>query len=140
MDDLRASILGIQLRSLERLNRLRRERVEWYRELLHRDPRWILPFQQVVGESACHLFVIVLNDDISRDSVMSRMKKLGIQTSIHYPPTHQFTFFRKIWRGSPDLKVTEEVGRRLLTLPLYADLTRGQVELVCSALREAVEC
>jgi dTDP-4-amino-4,6-dideoxygalactose transaminase len=140
MDDLRASILGIQLRSLERLNRLRRERVEWYRELLHGDPRWILPFQQVVGESACHLFVIVLNDDISRDSVMARMKQLGVQTSIHYPPTHQFTFFRKIWRGSPDLKVTEEVGRRLLTLPLYADLTRGQVELVCSALREAVEC
>ena len=112
----------------------------WYRELLHRDPRWILPFQQVSGESACHLFVIVLNDDISRDNVMSRMKNLGIQTSIHYPPTHQFTYFRKVWLGSPDLKVTEEIGRRLLTLPLYADLTRSQVELVCSALREAVEC
>jgi dTDP-4-amino-4,6-dideoxygalactose transaminase len=140
MDDLRASILDVQLRSLDRLNELRRERLKWYRELLQDDPRWTIPFQRPTGEPAGHLFVIVLSEAISRDRVMSGMRNLGIQTSIHYPPIHQFSYYRNMWRGSSSLTVTEDLGRRLLTLPLYPDLTREQVELVCVSLREAVEC
>ena len=139
IDDLRASILDIQLRSLDRWNELRRERCLWYSELLKDRPRWIVPFQQSAGESAFHLFVIVLNADISRDRVMSGMMRLGIQTSVHYPPTHLFSSFRSMPQESSELSVTEELGRRLLTLPLYPDLTREQVELVCSSLRKAVE-
>ncbi len=139
IDDLRAAILSAQLRSLDRLNRLRRERVGWYRDLLAGDSRWILPFQDCEQQSACHLFVIILGEGISRNQVMSKMMQRGIQTSIHYPPIHQFTSFRKILPESSDLKVTEEIGRRLVTLPLFPDLTREDVELVCSALRESVE-
>ena len=139
IDDLRASILDLQLRSLDRRNELRRERCMWYRELLQDDSRWIVPFRQSAGESAFHLFVIVLNADISRDRVMSTMKRMGIQTSVHYPPIHQFSCFQKMRRESAGLTVTEELGRRLLTLPLYPDMTQGQVELVCSSLKESVE-
>jgi len=138
MDDLRAAILGAQLRSLDRLNRLRRERVGWYRDLLGGDSRWILPFEGGDEQSACHLFVVILDEEISRNQVMSRMMQRGIQTSIHYPPIHQFTFFRKVLSQSSDLKVTEEIGRRLLTLPLFPDLSREDVKVVCSALRESV--
>ena len=139
MDDLRASILDVQLCSLDRTNLLRRERSEWYRELLRGDPRWILPFEKHTGDPAYHLFVIVLNSDVSRDRVMSAMKRMGIQTSVHYPPTHQFSCFRDSVPGTSELGVTEELGRRLLTLPLYPDMTRDQVQLVCSSLCEAVE-
>ncbi len=139
MDDLRASILEVQLRSLDRMNRSRRERVGWYRELLSGDPRWILPFDGQDEESACHLFVVILDEGISRKEVMSGMMRRGIQTSIHYPPVHQFTFYRKILPVSTDLKVTERIGRRLITLPLFPDLTREDVQLVCSALHESAD-
>lgn len=137
MDDLRAAVLGVQLRSLERLNRLRRERVAWYRELLTGDPRWILPFEHTDGEPAFHLFVIVLDDCIVREEVMAEMRKRGIQTSIHYPPIHQFSFFRRLEGENPDLKVTEEIGRRLITLPLFPGMSREDVVCVCSALKES---
>lgn len=137
MDDLRAAVLGVQLRSLDHLNRLRSERVGWYRDLLSGDSRWILPFESSEGQSAYHLFVVVLNEGVCREEVMSKMAQRGIQTSIHYPPTHLFTFFRKVLAESSDLRVTEEIGRRLLTLPLYPDLTREDVELVCSVMRES---
>ncbi len=138
IDDLRAALLGTQLRSLERLNRLRRERVGWYRELLDGDSRWTIPFEGCEENSACHLFVVVLEEGISRKEVMANMMRRGVQTSIHYPPIHEFTFFREILPDSSDLRVTEAIGKRLLTLPLFPDLTREDVELVCSALRESV--
>ncbi len=138
IDDLRSAILGTQLRSLDRVNRMRRERVGWYRELLADDSRWVVPFEGCDEQASCHLFVVILDEGISRNQVMSKMMQRGIQTSIHYPPTHQFTFYRKLLPKSSDLKVTEEIGRRLVTLPLYPDLTRKDVDAVCTALRESV--
>ena len=79
----------------------------------------------------------MLDEGICRDSVMLRMRQRGVQTSIHYPPIHRFAFFRKICPENADLRVTEGLGARILTLPLYPDLSRGQVEAVCSALHEA---
>ncbi len=139
MDDLRAALLSVQLLSLERVNRLRKERIGWYRELLSGDSHWIIPFVGYEGQPAYHLFAIVLDEGISRNTVMSKMMQRGIQTSIHYPPVHQFTFFRKLLPGSSDLMVTEALGKRLLTLPLFPGLTREEVELVCAALRESVD-
>jgi dTDP-4-amino-4,6-dideoxygalactose transaminase len=139
MDDLRAAVLGGQLRSLEHRNLLRRERVRWYCERLGGDSRWIIPFEKHGGKSACHLFVVVLDAGISREDVMAKMKRRRIQTSIHYPPVHLFSFFRKVLPDSADLKITEDIGRRLVTLPLYPEMTREDVDLVCSALRESAQ-
>jgi len=139
IDDLRAAILRIQLVSLERFNRLRGERVEWYRELLSEDDRWSIPLSRCEGESAHHLFVLVLSESIARDRIVRSLASRGIQSSIHYPPVHEFSFYRRILPPPSHLGVTEAIGRRILTLPLYPELTRDQVETVCSSLNEAAE-
>ena len=139
MDDIRAAILRMQLKSLDRWNRLRQERVCWYHELLETDARWTIPFKNHVGVSACHLFVLVLEEKISRTKVMHFLKNRGIQTSIHYPPTHQFSYYRNLGLDQPDLGLTEDLGRRIITLPLFPGMTYEQISMVCAALREAVE-
>lgn len=139
LDDIRASLLRIQLRSLEKVNQLRGERVAWYRELMGEDPRWCMPFQDHPGVAAHHLHVVVLSEGISRSHVMSLLKARGIQTSIHYPPVHLFKFYRNHFPPPTDLSVTEDLGRRLVTLPLYPGLTREQVELVSESLRWAAD-
>jgi dTDP-4-amino-4,6-dideoxygalactose transaminase len=139
MDDLRASVARVQLHSLEKANRLRVERVTWYRDLLGADERWTIPFQDHPGLSACHLLVVVLAENISRSRVMSGLRDLGIQTSIHYPPVHQFSFYRNLIAAPANLKITEELGRMLVSLPLYPSLTRKQVELVTESFRRAVD-
>lgn len=139
LDDIRASLLRVQLGALEKVNRLRAERVEWYRELLGQDRRWCTPFQDHPGVSAHHLHVVVLAEGVSRSSVMSLLKARGIQTSIHYPPVHLFKFYRNRFPSPADLKVTEKLGRCMVTLPLYPGLTREQVEFVCESFRAAVD-
>jgi dTDP-4-amino-4,6-dideoxygalactose transaminase len=139
MVDIRAAILRVQLKSLEKWNQLRRERVDWYRQLLSGDSRWTVPFDKYEGVSACHLFVIVLAEGIVRRDVMYFLKSRGIQTSIHYPPTHQFSFYQKLGLAPSNLSITEDLGRRVLTLPLFPGMTYEQVALVCATLREAVD-
>ncbi len=139
LDDLRAAVLRVQLRSLEAVNRLRRERVSWYQNLLGSDSRWSIPFQGYPGISSGHLFVVVLAEGISRSRVMSHLKNRGIQSSIHYPPVHLFQFYRNLLPLPADLRITEALGRRLVTLPLYPGLQRGQVQLVSETFKEAVD-
>jgi dTDP-4-amino-4,6-dideoxygalactose transaminase len=140
MDDLRAALLRVQLRSLARFNHLRRERVQWYRRLLEPDPRWAITFDHYGGTSAFHLFTVVLAEGISRRAVMRFLRSRGIQTSIHYPPIHQFTYYRGLALSHSDLKLTNDLGRRILTLPLFPSMSDEQVELVCASFRDAIDC
>ena len=139
MDDLRASLLRAQLRSLDRINAMRAERAGWYRGLLGGDARWSLPFDGREGVSSHHLFTVVLGEKISRENVMRYMKERGVQTSIHYPPAHRFSCYRKLNLRRPSLVNTEKLGRRILTLPMYPGLTGKQVNYVAETFREAVD-
>jgi dTDP-4-amino-4,6-dideoxygalactose transaminase len=137
MDDLRAAILQVQLASLAESNVRRAERTGWYRDLLASDPRWILPFSRHTTDSSFHIFPIVLAENVDRARVVEALKADGVQSSVHYPPVHEFSFYRKLALPSADLHVTEALGRRLLTLPLYPDMTRDQVEWVVKSLHNA---
>jgi len=138
LDDLRASLLRAQLRSLDRFNALRAERAGWYRGLLGGDARWSLPFDGYNGVSSHHLFTVVLGEKISRENIMRHMKERGVQTSIHYPPTHRFSCYRKLKLKRASLVNTEKLGRRILTLPMYPGLTEKQVEYVAKTFRDAI--
>jgi dTDP-4-amino-4,6-dideoxygalactose transaminase len=138
LDDIRSAILRVQLRSLERINRLRAERVAWYRRLLEPGLPLAVPFTEFGGESAHHLFTVVLDEGVDRGAVAAHMKGRRVQTSVHYPPIHQFTYYRSRLGRQEGLELTESLGRRLLTLPLYADMSFDQVGLVCESLAEAL--
>jgi len=139
MDDIRAALLRVQLRSLDRINRLREERVRWYRQKLGSDSRWMVAFENYPGKSAYHLLSVVLSEEIPRAGVMRFLKSRGIQTSIHYPPIHQFSCYRNLALSHGDLELTDRLGRRILTLPLFPHMTLDQVEFVCSVFRDAIQ-
>ena len=58
---------------------------------------------------AHHIFPILLPDGVDRDAFMDAMRKAGVQTSIHYPPVHRFTYY--LQRGPAfSLPITEAVA------------------------------
>jgi len=66
------------------------------------------------------------------------MKEEGIQTSIHYPAIHRFSNFKGSRCG--DLSVTEALSDRVVTLPLYPQMTEDDVDLVVRTFKQAVAC
>lgn len=136
LDEIRAAIGLVQLSKLEAGNARRAKLELLYRDCLAECTAAVLPFASASGKSVHHIFPILLGEGIERDRVMSGLKARGIQTSIHYPPIHLFSYFRKRFGCNEGmLPITESAGRRLLTLPLFPRMTEDDVNLVSSALK-----
>jgi len=97
-----------------------------------------LPFVKHRGQSAGHLLPVLLPRGKSRIKFMEHMKSKGIQTSIHYPPAHGFSYYRRSVEHQP-LPVTEEVAAREVTLPLHPLLSEAQVGEVVAAVTAALQ-
>jgi dTDP-4-amino-4,6-dideoxygalactose transaminase len=138
LDELRAGLALVQLARLEANNGARRAHATRYRSLLDGVQGIALPFAGDTARetSAHHLVVAVVPPGIDRDEVRAGMQQRRVQTSLHYPPIHRFTHYARI--GSRGLPVTEAVGDRLITLPLFPHMTGEQVDEVAGALIASV--
>ena len=134
MDELRAALAIVQLGRLERANDARRAHAARYRSRLDGVDGIVIPFPAGLAQdaSAHHLVVAVLPTGIDRDGVRARMQNRQVQTSVHYPPIHRFTQYASL--ATRPLPVTDHVGDRLLTLPLFPHMTDAQVDEVADAL------
>jgi dTDP-4-amino-4,6-dideoxygalactose transaminase len=135
-----ASAIGrIQLGKLARDRRRRGELTLAYQERLAALPGLVVPFADHKGDSARHLMAVLLPEAVSRNEVRSELRNRGIQTSVHYRPTHHFTFYREGFgaRRHP-LPVTEAVAARLLSLPLHALMSDHEVALVVDGLSDSI--
>ena len=136
--------LGLsQLKRLDAFIRKRREIVSWYRELLEKR-EGIALFPSVHDErSAYHLFVIRIDfqqTGSSREELMRALNKEGIGTEVHYIPLYRHPVLAE-GRGDQSASFPEMEGyyEQALTLPLYPDLSREQVERICASLSRAME-
>jgi len=68
-----------------------------------------LPFRDAPGESAYHLFPILLPAGVARQVFIDHMRMEGVQTSIHYPPIHRFSYYIARYPGV-SLPITEAVA------------------------------
>jgi dTDP-4-amino-4,6-dideoxygalactose transaminase len=135
--DLHAAIGLAQLEKLDGNNARRRKAVALYAEHLRDLPGLSLPFARPRGEPTHHIFPILLDEDVDRRVFMDGMRGRAIQTSIHYPPVHLFSWYRQHYGTGPGLlPVTEAIGRRMVTLPLYPSIGDDAVALVAGAVRD----
>ena len=137
IDEIRSALGMVQLNKLDGNNKQRKYLTDLYREGLHHLDLE-LPFGEVNGQPAYHIFPILLPEGMDRNKFIERMRSSRIQTSIHYPPVHQFQYY---WQRYPGvaLPLTERASQREVTLPLYPGMDKRSVETVISAVARALE-
>ena len=134
LDEIRAAIGSVQLSRLTEENARRARLVALYRATLDGVSGIVMPFApRPETEAAHHLAVIVLPESCGRDEMRSSLAGAGIQTSVHYPPIHEFTAYRGLETKRP-LPATDAVASRLLTLPLYPHMSEADVSTVAAAV------
>ena len=138
IDELRSALGLVQLRKLAENNRKRAMLTKLYREFLSDVEGVNVPFIGHPGEPAYHIIPILVPQE-KREQIIDYMKGHGIQTSVHYPPVHLFTYYReKFGFEEGALPVTERVALSELTLPLYPEMTEDDVAVVVETLKKAL--
>jgi dTDP-4-amino-4,6-dideoxygalactose transaminase len=138
MHEFEAALGIVQLASLQSWNAWRAELSAFYWEMLLRDcPQVMAPLSMRPGCSAHHILPVLLPPDTDRACLMDRMRRAGVQTTIHYPPIHELSFFRNRY-PSVRLPRTEEFARRELTVPLHPKMRKADVRLAVETLARSL--
>jgi dTDP-4-amino-4,6-dideoxygalactose transaminase len=132
MDGIQGAVLSVKLRYLSTWNDRRRAVARRYRELLP-NVRWFAEYAD--RDHVHHLCVARVP---RRDAVQALLQQQGIDTLIHYPiPIHLQEAYAGRWKKG-DFPVAERLAGEILSIPMYAEITDGQVVEVASALREVL--
>ncbi len=135
MDEIHSALGAVQLEKLDANNQRRALVSQRYRQSWSKLPYLCLPFGEARGNPAYHLFVVLLNQQEQRGDFIAHLRAAGVQTSLHYPPIHRFSYYQNRFGNSAALPLTEDAASRLVTLPLYPTLSDEQIETVITAVQ-----
>jgi dTDP-4-amino-4,6-dideoxygalactose transaminase len=132
LDTLQAAVLGIKLPHLDGWNAARRRHADAYNTRLA--GHVTTPVAAAGVEHIYHLYVIQTGD---RAALEQRLKAKQIQTGIHYPvPAHLQEACASLGYEAGDFPITEAAAPRILSLPMFAELTEAQIDYVCEAVKQ----
>jgi dTDP-4-amino-4,6-dideoxygalactose transaminase len=131
LDTLQAVVLSAKLRRLAGWNEQRRAAASL------RDTDGVV--RPVVADGNVHVWHLYVVQVSNRDAVLTALRAAGVGAGIHYPiPIHLQGSFAELGLGPGTFPVAEEAAGRVLSLPLFAEITETQQERVVDALRAAL--
>jgi perosamine synthetase len=137
--------LGIsQISRLSKVMDARQRVAELYNAALQGIPEVIPP---LLNEPKCRtswfVYVVRLNDEFGRserDQVIAQLRKRGIGCRNYFPPIHLQPLYERLFGYRPGaFPVTEHISDRTIALPFFNRLSEGDIDVVCTELREAVQ-
>ena len=133
LDELQAALLRAKLRHLGDWTERRRAIARRYASAFA-GLGLAVPLEQDYAGAVYHLFVVRHR---RRDELARRLAERGIGTLVHYPiPLHLQPAFAPLGGRRGDFPVAERASDEILSLPLYPEMTEGQVETVVRAVEE----
>lgn len=152
MDELQAAILRVKLRHMAEWTAARKSHARLYNSLLADVPGITLPRVPPGREHVYYLYTLRVegraggytrpNDrgnEARSDLVQQRLKERGVASVVYYPvPLHLQPLYALLGGKPGDLRVSERAAREVLSIPLYPELTREQIEGVAREVRAAV--
>lgn len=135
IDEMQAAILRVKLTHLDRWNEARQAHAHTYTEQLRR----VVEALPIVHPASTHVYYVYVVQVQERDRLRQMLEREGIATGVHYPlPLHlqpacaQYDYTRGMF------PVTEAVAERIVSLPMYPELTGEQIKTVVTAIEKCL--
>jgi dTDP-4-amino-4,6-dideoxygalactose transaminase len=144
MMDIQAALGVHQLADLDGFIAKRTTLAQRYLEELAGWPELTLPqLPSYEYRHSWHLFCVLINPEaagITRDQFMQQMKELNIGTGLHYQPVHLYQFYQQQFGfKAGDFPKAEDVCSRIVSLPLFPDLTEQDQARVIQTMRQVLK-
>lgn len=135
MDGVQGAVLGVKMRHIDAWTEARRQVATWYASALAGIPGITLPVERSGRRHVWHVYGITV-EPARRDAIMAGLGAKGIGTNLHYPtPVHLQPCFAELGYARGAFPKAEHHGAAELSLPMYPEMTRAQVDEVAAALR-----
>ncbi|MBU0618895.1 DegT/DnrJ/EryC1/StrS family aminotransferase [Patescibacteria group bacterium] len=132
LDELQAAILRVKLKKLKTWNKQRRQWAKYYLQQLT-GLSLVLPVQPAETQTNWYLFVVRVK---KRDQLKRYLAKQGIECGIHYPvPIHLLPAFKNLGYEPGDFPQTEQITEQILSLPMFPQLTKKEIDYICQAIK-----
>jgi dTDP-4-amino-4,6-dideoxygalactose transaminase len=140
--DFLAAFLLAQLEAVGKINRLRMEIYNYYREKLtpiamRGDIQ--LPTIPPFAHHNAHIFYVLFHSPKNRDFMLRFLKDRGVGATFHYIPLHSSPQGRSMGYHAEDFPITERVSKTLIRLPLWAGMSLKETKYVIDSLKKGIE-
>ncbi len=134
LDTLQASILDVKLHYLTQWNQARVKHAQKYLDLLGGGGDVV--FQKLAPYST-HIYHLLIIETDKRDALQKHLTSAGVQTGIHYPkPIHLQQAYTDLGHHEGDFPQAEKLAKRILSLPMFPELTDEQIQQVALEVRK----
>ena len=131
MEEIQAAVLNVKLRHLNDWNDARRARAATYNASLS-SAGLVLPEEMDYARHVYHVYAV---QSQNRDDLQKRLTAAGVQTGVHYPiPIHLQPAYASLGYKGGELPVTENLAERVLSLPMFPELSDEQIGRVAEVL------
>jgi len=124
MNEISASIGLIQLKKLDKMNKIRKSIANRYHKEINLENK--MPFSQ---SCSYHFYWIQIKNRIQ---FRKKLLEFGIETGIHYKPIHKFSMYKQ----SKKLPNTENTGNHIVTIPCHPNLTHNNLDKIIEIINK----
>jgi UDP-2-acetamido-2-deoxy-ribo-hexuluronate aminotransferase len=138
LDSIQAAILDIKLKHLDEYAAARQKAAAAYNKAFANNPHIQVPVQSNRSTHVYHQYTLVTKN-IDRDKLLEHLQAKNIPCAVYYPvPMHMQKAYLDPRYKEGDLPVTEELSRRVISLPMHTELDEEQVAFIAGAVLEFV--
>lgn len=135
LDTLQAAILRVKLRHLKEFIAKKQHTAFMYDTLLTNINALELPYRSPWSTHTFYQYTLKVKDG-QRDCLQNYLKSKGINTMIYYPrAVHLQPAFNRWKRHSDSFELTERLGKEILSLPIFPEITEEEVIYIADTIK-----
>jgi dTDP-4-amino-4,6-dideoxygalactose transaminase len=140
LDSIQAAILDIKLKHLDEYISARRKAADYYDMKFADHPKITIPFRASYCQHVFHQYTLILDADSAyRNGLKEYLAERKIPAMIYYPvPGHKQKMFEAFNTDNLDMKVTDWLTERVISLPMHTELDEEQLEFITSKILEYI--
>ena len=138
LDSVQAAVLNVKLKYLDEYVKARISVADYYDRAFARNPRITTPFRAPYTNHVFHQYTLILND-VDRDGLNKFLENHNVPSMIYYPvPAHRQKMFDAFGGSSFQLKSTDWLTERVISLPIHTEMDEDQLTHISGKVLEYV--
>jgi len=139
MSSISAALTLSQFRKIDKITELRREKARYLNNKLSEIKSIKIPAELKNSFHVYQMYTVQMKDNENREKLQKHLTKAGIMTKVYFNPVHLKTFYKEKYHyKNGDLPITEEISEKILTLPLYPELTNKEMDYITDEIKNCV--